>query len=85
MSTICLCMIVKDEAHIIEETLERVSKYISSYAISDTGSSDNTIEIIENFFKKKDIPGKVYQDEWEDFGHNRSVALSHCKNKSDYI
>ena len=54
MTTLCLNMIVKNESHIIEETLENLCQYFSLdyWVISDTGSTDNTIEIIENFFKK---------------------------------
>jgi glycosyltransferase involved in cell wall biosynthesis len=52
--TICLNMIVKDESHVIEKTLENIiSKVpITYWVISDTGSSDNTKEIITNFFKR---------------------------------
>lgn len=85
--TICLNMIVKDEAHVIEETLKNILKYIqlSYYVISDTGSSDNTVEIIENFFLRHNIKGEIFHDQWKDFGHNRSLALDHAYNKSDYI
>ena len=50
--TICLNMIVKNESHIIEETLKNICQYVplDYWVISDTGSSDNTKEIIENFF-----------------------------------
>jgi glycosyltransferase involved in cell wall biosynthesis len=80
-------MIVKNEAHVIKDTLENLCKYInfSYYVISDTGSTDGTQEIIINFFKSKNINGKIYQDEWKDFGYNRSLALKYAFNKSDYI
>ena len=48
--TICLNMIVKDEAHIITETLNNISKYIDYWVISDTGSTDGTQDLIKNFF-----------------------------------
>jgi hypothetical protein len=37
---ICLNMIVRNEAHIIRETLDAVAPYISERAIVDTGSAD---------------------------------------------
>ena len=46
MVKICLNMIVKNESHIIETTLITILKYIDYWVISDTGSTDNTIEII---------------------------------------
>jgi glycosyltransferase involved in cell wall biosynthesis len=50
--TICLNMIVKNESHIIEETLEKLTAKIKFdyWCISDTGSTDNTKEKITNFF-----------------------------------
>ena len=54
-NSICLNMIVKNESHVIEKTLENIIDNIpiTYYIISDTGSTDNTIEIIKNFFNKK--------------------------------
>jgi GR25 family glycosyltransferase involved in LPS biosynthesis len=85
MTTICLNMIVKNESHIILSTLQMLSKYIHYWVISDTGSTDNTREIITNYFKEVNIPGELYQDEWEDFGTNRTKSIERAYNKCDYI
>ena len=84
--TICLNMIVKDEAHVIAKTLENMCKYIpfSYWVISDTGSTDDTKEIINNFFKNKGIPGEIVEHKWKDFSHNRNLALKCAFNKADY-
>lgn len=85
---ICLNMIVKDESHIIEETLSNILKYISYWVISDTGSTDNTKEIIINFFKKHNIPGNLVEHKWKDFGSNRTYALKAAykyRKEFDYI
>lgn len=79
-----LCMIVKNETHIIRECLESVAPYIDYWVISDTGSTDGTQELITKFFEEKGIPGELHQDEWKGFGHNRSLALRHCDGKADY-
>ena len=85
--TICLNMIVKNEAHIIASTLQNIHDHIpiDYWVISDTGSSDNTIDIITSFFSEKNIPGEIFNDEWKDFGHNRSKMLEHAYNKTDYV
>ncbi|EMG31842.1 glycosyltransferase [Streptococcus oralis] len=87
MATICLNMIVKNEAHIIKETLDNICQYIplDYWVISDTGSTDNTISEIQEFFQEKEIPGELYQDDWENFAVNRTLALRHADGKSDYI
>ena len=87
MVSICLNMIVKNEAHIIVKTLENILQYIpiTYWVISDTGSTDNTQQIIKDFFNKRNIPGELYQDAWKDFGYNRSLALKYAYNKTDYL
>lgn len=85
MKNITLNMIVKNESHVIEETLNSIYKYINYYVISDTGSTDNTQNIIKNFFNSKNINGEIHQKEWINFGYNRTEALQLCKNKGDYI
>jgi glycosyltransferase involved in cell wall biosynthesis len=82
--TVALCMIVKNESHIIHECLESIYKYIDYWVVSDTGSTDGTQDIIKNFFAEKGIPGELHQDEWKNFGHNRTLALRHCDGKADY-
>ena len=78
-------MIVKNESHIICETLDCISKYIDYYVIIDTGSTDNTKEVITNFFKEKNILGEIHDVPWKNFGYNRSEAIKHCKGKAEYI
>ena len=85
--TICLNMIVKNEADIIVDTfnniLERIK--IDYWVISDTGSTDKTKEIICNFFKEKGIKGELVEHEWKDFAYNRTKALESAFNKTDYL
>lgn len=87
MATICLNMIVKNEASIIEETLNNILNHvpITTWLIADTGSTDNTAEVIQSFFKQKDIPGKLYHHTWKNFGHNRQLALDAAYGMADYV
>ena len=87
MKTICLNMIVKNEAHVIINTFNNIlnSIKLDYWVISDTGSTDNTQNIIINYFKEKNIPGELVHHEWKDFGYNRTKALEAAFNKSDYL
>lgn len=85
--TICLNMIVKNEAHVIGETLEKLCKKINFdyWVICDTGSTDKTPEVIKTFFDGKKINGELYFDCWKDFAHNRTLALQKAFGKTDYL
>ena len=83
--TLCLNMIVKNESKIITRLLESVLPIIDSYCICDTGSTDNTVELIQEFFKEKNINGKVVTEPFVNFAHNRNFALQSCLGMSDYI
>tara|TARA_B100000282_G_C31737143_1_gene494090 strand:+ start:144 stop:2228 length:2085 start_codon:yes stop_codon:yes gene_type:complete len=84
---ICLNMIVKNESKIITRLLDSVSILLDYYVIVDTGSTDNTIEVITEFFKNKNIKGKILRKEFENFGTTRSYALDKCVSEpnSDFI
>jgi len=85
--TIALNMIVKNEGAIIIETLTHLLAHIKFdyWVISDTGSTDDTKVKIQTFFDARNIPGKLYQDKWRDFGYNRSLALQYVYNVTDYV
>ncbi len=72
---ICLTMIVRNESKIIERCLNSAKKITDCISICDTGSTDNTIEIIEQFMQKNQLPGKVHQHVWKNFGHNRTLSI----------
>lgn len=73
--TVNLCMIVKDEAHVIERCLSSVLPVIDYWVIVDTGSKDGTQQKIKDFFERNGIPGELHERPWVDFGTNRSEAL----------
>lgn len=79
-------MIVKNESHIIQKTLNNICDKINLdyYVICDTGSTDNTVELILDFFKNKNINGEIHYDIWRDFGYNRTKSLEYAYNKTDY-
>ena len=80
---ICLNMIVKNESKIIERLLKSVIEFIDEFIIVDTGSSDNTIEIITDFMKKRNVNGKVLQHHFVNFGLTRSFALEKCQELTE--
>jgi len=85
MTTLVLNMIVKNESKIIKRLLESVYHIIDSYCICDTGSTDDTVEIITTFFQEKNITGKIIYEPFKDFEYNRNFALHSCVGMGDYV
>ena len=81
--TVCLNMIVRNEAAIIERCLNSVVNLIDHWVIVDTGSTDGTQELIRRCLRN--VPGELIERPWIDFAHNRSEALEFALGKSDYV
>lgn len=80
---VCLVMIVRNEAHVIERCLNSARPLITRWLIVDTGSNDETIEIIED--RLSDVPGQLMQRPWVDFGHNRTELMTLARGRGDYL
>ena len=73
MPTLCLTMIVRNEAPVIERCLRSVLPLLDSWCIVDTGSTDGTQEIVRSTLGH--LPGELYERAWVDFSSNRNEAL----------
>ena len=80
-----LSMIVKNESHIVHEVLNASLPFIDTFCILDTGSTDNTVQIIRDFYESKGIDGIVHEGDWKGFGKSRSEVLKLCDGRMDYI
>jgi glycosyltransferase involved in cell wall biosynthesis len=73
-------MIVKNEEEVIERAIRSASRFIETWIIVDTGSTDKTKEIIRRTFEELQIPGLIYDRPWTNFAHNRTEALKLSKH-----
>lgn len=71
----CFIAIVRDEAPVIERCLSNIKNLATSYLICDTGSVDDTIQIITNYMLNAGIPGEVITHPWKSYGYNKSYLL----------
>jgi len=76
-------MIVKNESAIIRRCLSSVKPLIDRWLIIDTGSTDNTKQLIEE--ELAGIPGQLVDRPWVNFGHNRSELTALAKGEADYL
>ncbi|CCK30068.1 family 2 glycosyl transferase [Streptomyces davaonensis JCM 4913] len=77
MKTVCLNMIVKDEAHVIRRCLESVRPLVDSWVILDTGSTDGTQGIVRETLA--DLPGTLHESPWRGFGASRTEAIERAR------
>jgi glycosyltransferase involved in cell wall biosynthesis len=87
MTRLLLNMIVRNEAANLPRFLKSVEPHIMGAAITDTGSTDDTISVIEAFFTKHNKPLWVNHAPFEDFSQARNAALRHARSLDgwDYI
>ena len=78
--SLCLNMIVRNEAGRILRCLSSVAPYIKSYSILDTGSTDGTTDIIRAFFDVHNIKGHLHFGEFKNFSQARNEAFVHARD-----
>ena len=82
VNLICVSMILKDEAHCIEKTIDSCDPWVDRWCILDTGSTDGTQDLL-----KKKLGGKLelYEEPFVDFATSRNRALDLCGRASEFI
>jgi len=82
---IILISMIKNEEKIIRRCIDSVKKICDAICISDTGSTDSTINVVNDMITELDnkniLPIKLYQNPWIDFGKNRTISYN---NTIDY-
>jgi glycosyltransferase involved in cell wall biosynthesis len=65
-------LMVKNEAKIVRRCLESVS-FADAFAITDTGSTDDTVNVCNTFLEGR--RGRIFVNAFEDFGTSRSQSF----------
>jgi glycosyltransferase involved in cell wall biosynthesis len=81
--TVCLAMIVRDEAPVIARCLSSVLPVLDHWVVVDTGSSDGTQDIVRRCLA--DVPGELAERPWVNFAHNRTEAFRLASEHADYV
>jgi len=76
---LCLVMIVKNESKNIPRLLETLKDIIDCISVVDTGSTDNTEEVMTEWAKRNGIPCKIHHEPFRDFGYNRTHSFEMAK------
>ncbi len=81
--TVALCMIVRDEAAVLERCVASVDGIIDTWVVCDTGSVDGTPDVVTGAFGA--LPGTLLHHEWVHFGHNRSLLMDAARDRADLL
>ena len=76
---VILISMIKNEEKIIRRCIDSVLNICDAFCVSDTMSTDNTIQIVQNYINElslKNKPGKLYQNSWSNFGSNRTISYN---------
>lgn len=76
--TIGLAMMVKNEHKRLHVSLKSVVGYVDALIIYDTGSTDDTLDIVQNFAEKHKINLYLIQGTFVDFSTSRNVLLEYA-------
>ncbi len=85
---LCLNMIVKNEAAIIERLLRSVAGVVACCVVCDTGSTDGTPQVIAAFCAARGIACELHAFPFVDFGQARNEALDRARRSPlgfDYL
>jgi len=72
-----LILMIKNESKIIKRCLESVKEVVDAFCILDTGSTDNTVELVNEFLTTN--TGCLTVEPWKDFGYNRTVSFQNAQ------
>ena len=85
---ICLCSIFRNESKNVYRCLNATKQIVDFISICDTGSTDETKELIHKWGEENNIPTKVHAESFKSFSHNRTVAYQLAKEsfpETDYF
>ena len=77
-----LVMIVKNSGNVLRKCLQSFIGVIDHWTILDTGSTDNTPQIILE--ELKSVEGNLYYSDFVDFSHARNLAFEKSKKNCKY-
>lgn len=84
MTTLGLCLIVKNEKTVLKRLFDSIVDYIDYWIICDTGSTDGTQDMIKEYFNGR-VPGELHEIEFRNFGYARSQLMNKAYGKADWL
>ena len=75
MAKLVLTQIMKDEAHVITRMLDSIKSIVDIVCLVDTGSTDNTIEVVKNWGTQNNVETHVFERAFDNFENSRNYSI----------
>jgi glycosyltransferase involved in cell wall biosynthesis len=75
MAKLVLTQIMKDEAHVITRMLNSIKPIVDIVCLIDTGSTDNTIEVVKKWGQQNNIETYVFERPFDNFENSRNYSI----------
>ena len=75
MARLILTQIMKNEAHVITRMLNSIRPIVDIICLVDTGSTDNSIEVVKNWGEQNKIETHVFERPFDNFENSRNYSI----------
>ena len=75
MAKLVLTQIMKNEAHVITRMLDSIKSIVDIVCLVDTGSTDNTIEVVKNWGTQNNVETHVFERPFDNFENSRNYSI----------
>jgi glycosyltransferase involved in cell wall biosynthesis len=75
MARLILTQIMKNEAHVITRMLNSIRPIVDIICLVDTGSTDNSIEVVKNWGEQNKIETHVFERAFDNFENSRNYSI----------
>ena len=76
---IVLTQIMKNESHVLTRMLDSIKGFADAICMVDTGSIDDSIQILEDWGKKNDVEVHVFKRDFDNFENSRNFSIDKAK------
>lgn len=74
-----LTQIMKDESHVAKRMLDSIKGFVDGICIIDTGSTDDSIEIVKKWGDDNEVETHIFERPFDDFEKSRNFSIQKAK------
>lgn len=75
-----LTQIMKDESHVAKRMLDSIKNFVDGICVVDTGSTDDSIEIVKKWGDDNNVETYVFERPFDDFEKSRNFSIQKAKD-----